>query len=83
MLLQTILSNELLVNAGTIVVVAGGVGAAAWRFSSVMWRVNSTLERLDATLKDKMDYDNLLAWVRLMRAANPTMEVPHLPEKHK
>jgi hypothetical protein len=79
--LQTVLNNDLLVNAGTIVVVAGIVASAAWKISAAVKELNNTLRRMDQTIQSKLDYDDVIHWVRLMRASNPDLEIPHFPEK--
>lgn len=83
MSMQTVLNNDLLVNAGTIVVVAGIVASAAWKISAAAKDLNNTLRRIDETLQTKLDYDDVIHWVRLMRASNPDLDIPHFPEKQK
>lgn len=82
-LIQTVLNNDLLVNAGTIVAVAGIVATATWKVSAAVKDLNNTLRRMEVTIQTKLDYDDVIHWVRLMRASNPELEIPHFPERQK
>lgn len=85
---QEILSEDTLITVGTAIAVLMAATGLAWKLSKLFGDLNSTMKGLrkdvaglTTAIDDRIEHKDVVNWIRLFRAKNPGLDIPHFPEK--